>query len=62
MLSLGIVGQYLAQIYEEVKGRPRYLIQRRTTQPVAATDVVEAPSLEAKVAALEAAIKRSQTG
>ncbi|MCG8693523.1 MAG: glycosyltransferase family 2 protein [Minwuiales bacterium] len=60
MLSLGIVGQYLAQIYEEVKGRPRYLIQRRTPQPVAATDIAEAPSLEAKVAALEAAIKRSQ--
>ena len=26
MLSLGIVGYYLARIYEEIKGRPRYLI------------------------------------
>ena len=26
MISLGIVGEYLARIYEEVKGRPRYLI------------------------------------
>ena len=27
MLSLGIIGEYLAKIYEEVKGRPRYLIK-----------------------------------
>jgi polyisoprenyl-phosphate glycosyltransferase len=26
MISLGIVGEYLARIYEEVKGRPRYVI------------------------------------
>jgi polyisoprenyl-phosphate glycosyltransferase len=27
MTSLGIIGQYLARIYEEVKGRPRYVIK-----------------------------------
>lgn len=27
MISMGIVGHYLARIYEEVKGRPRYLIK-----------------------------------
>jgi glycosyltransferase involved in cell wall biosynthesis len=26
MISLGIMGEYLARIYEEVKGRPRYII------------------------------------
>jgi dolichol-phosphate mannosyltransferase len=26
MMSLGIMGYYIAQIYEEVKGRPRYII------------------------------------
>lgn len=26
MLSLGIIGHYLARIYEEVKGRPKYII------------------------------------
>ena len=26
MLSLGIIGHYMARIYEEVKGRPRYII------------------------------------
>ena len=26
MLSLGIIGYYIAKIYEEVKRRPRYII------------------------------------
>lgn len=30
MLSLGIIGHYLARIYEEVKGRPRYIIREHT--------------------------------
>jgi dolichol-phosphate mannosyltransferase len=30
MISLGIVGSYLARIYEEVKKRPRYVIARST--------------------------------
>lgn len=30
MLSLGVIGHYLARIYEEVKGRPRYIISRIT--------------------------------
>lgn len=30
MLSLGIIGHYLARIYEEVKGRPKYIIRRVT--------------------------------
>lgn len=29
MISLGIIGQYIARIYEEVKGRPRYLVSNR---------------------------------
>ena len=28
MVSLGIIGYYIAKIYEEVKRRPRYLISR----------------------------------
>ena len=30
MLSLGVIGHYIARIYEEVKGRPRYIISRVT--------------------------------
>jgi glycosyltransferase involved in cell wall biosynthesis len=33
MISLGIIGEYLARIYEEVKGRPRYLVAE-SIQPV----------------------------
>ena len=30
MLSLGIIGHYIARIYEEVKGRPKYIIRQYT--------------------------------
>lgn len=30
MISLGIIGYYIAKIYEEVKGRPRYIISEFT--------------------------------
>lgn len=30
MISLGIIGYYIAKIYEEIKGRPRYIIARDT--------------------------------
>jgi O-antigen/teichoic acid export membrane protein len=30
MLSLGIIGHYIARIYEEIKGRPKYIISRVT--------------------------------
>lgn len=29
MLSLGIIGYYIAKIYDEIKGRPRYIISER---------------------------------
>jgi glycosyltransferase involved in cell wall biosynthesis len=29
MLSLGIIGAYIARIYEEVKGRPRYVVREK---------------------------------
>jgi len=31
MLSIGIAGEYIARIYEEVKRRPRYVVARRMT-------------------------------
>jgi len=34
MISLGIIGEYLARIYEEVKHRPRYVIAT-STEPIA---------------------------
>jgi dolichol-phosphate mannosyltransferase len=26
MLSLGVIGYYISKMYEELKGRPRYII------------------------------------
>ena len=33
MMSLGIIGTYIARIYDEVKGRPRYVIRDRIGAP-----------------------------
>jgi glycosyltransferase involved in cell wall biosynthesis len=41
LLSLGVIGQYIAAIYDEVKGRPRYLVAEVTT--ITTTDQVSAP-------------------
>ena len=30
MISLGIIGYYIGRIYEELKGRPRYIISKKT--------------------------------
>jgi len=32
MLSLSVIGLYVGKIYEEIKGRPRYLIWEDTAQ------------------------------
>jgi polyisoprenyl-phosphate glycosyltransferase len=39
MISLGIIGEYLARIYEEVKGRPRYLV----TESIESKQLVPGP-------------------
>jgi dolichol-phosphate mannosyltransferase len=39
MISLGIIGSYLARIYDEVKGRPRYVVRETTSRPTVAAPV-----------------------
>lgn len=34
MLSVGVIGLYLEKIYEEIKGRPRYLVQNVSGKPM----------------------------
>lgn len=36
LLGLGVIGMYVATIYEEVKGRPRYIVSQSLTKPAAA--------------------------
>ena len=39
MISLGIIGFYIERIYEEVKGRPRYIISEKTWEDPDDTNV-----------------------
>jgi hypothetical protein len=50
MISLGIIGEYLARIYEEVKGRPRYLIKEliEPDQVASAQERPAEPALEGR--------------
>jgi glycosyltransferase involved in cell wall biosynthesis len=43
LLGLGIIGEYLARIHEEVRGRPRYLVQERVDPVDVAGPVTPAP-------------------
>jgi polyisoprenyl-phosphate glycosyltransferase len=43
MISLGIIGEYLARIYEEVKGRPRYLVR----EAIESNEAIAGPKVSA---------------
>lgn len=38
MFSLGLLGSYVARIYDEVKARPHYLVDRQASRPLAEDD------------------------
>lgn len=46
MLSLGIIGHYIARIYEEVKGRPKYIISRTTQEAAGGRETGENRRIE----------------
>ena len=37
LLSLGVIGEYLGRVYEETKGRPRYVVDRKVGRPTNAS-------------------------
>ena len=38
MISIGVIGEYIAKTYMEVKHRPRYLVSERLESPVGGED------------------------
>jgi hypothetical protein len=53
-MSIGILGEYVARIFEEVKGRPLYLISERFNCEVAPRDVKSAATGTASLVELAA--------
>jgi glycosyltransferase involved in cell wall biosynthesis len=57
MFTLGVFGQYLGRVYDEVKGRPRYIVAERLNFPREATPAAVDSSVEPEP--LEAASRRA---
>ena len=40
LVSIGMIGEYIAKTYMEVKHRPRYLVSERLESPVKGSDTL----------------------
>ena len=54
MISLGIIGTYIAQIYQEVKYRPRYIVAETLSSHIHENPLAPADSAQVKVASTSA--------
>jgi dolichol-phosphate mannosyltransferase len=43
MIFIGLIGEYLARVFDEVKGRPSYILKTRASRPEPARSVGDAP-------------------
>lgn len=48
LISIGILGEYIARVFEEVKGRPIYIVAERTNFPVTGEPAHSIPSHSSK--------------
>jgi polyisoprenyl-phosphate glycosyltransferase len=42
LIAIGIIGEYVGRIYDEVKGRPLYLVKSKLNMPDAAEETAAA--------------------